>query len=409
MKLAYKAFDKAGKLVTGVIEADDELEATGRLRRQDLFVSNVASAEDSASQDEGGGFKLPLGKNARLKNLYLFTRQLYVLYSSGIPLVKGLAALERQGRDERWRRVVADVKKQVEQGVSLSTAMGRHPRYFDAVYRNIVAAGEASGTLPTVLERLAKLTRKRLHIRSSIRGALIYPALLVSVSIAVVTVLMVFVIPRFAELFEMLDVPLPGTTRVLIAVSGALRSYWWVIPPVIIGTAVLGRLYFTSKAGKRFVDRTVLRIPKLGQLVRSLAAAEMSRLMGVLLSSDLAAQESIGLTEESMSNSCYAELLRRCRQEVTNGRPMSSAFRNTHLVSPTVYETISSGEQSGQLPRSLLDLADFLDDENEVALCSLMSIIEPAILIMMGLIVGLLAVSVFLPLFDVAALTGGGA
>ncbi len=409
MKLAYKAFDKTGKVVTGVIEADDESEATGRLRRQDLYVSNVSSAEETRKENSDGGLKLPMGMTTRLKNLYLFTRQLYVLYSSGIPLVRGLAALVRQGRDARWRRVVADVKEQVEQGVALSAAMGRHPHYFDSVYRNIVAAGEASGTLPTVMERLAKLTQKRLHVRSSVRGAMVYPALLVCVSMAVVLVLMVFVIPRFAELFEMLDVPLPATTEVLIGISVWLRSYWWVLPPAVLASTVAARLYLKSGAGKRFVDKVVLRIPKIGQLARSLASAEMSRLLGVLLSSDLAAQESIELTQQSMSNVCYADLLGRCRRDVTNGKPMSSAFKDTHLVSPTFYETVSSGEQSGQLPRTLLDLAHFLDDENEVALRSVMSIIEPAILIMMGIIVGLLAVSIFLPLFDVAALTGGGA
>ena len=348
------------------------------------------------------------GKGRRLKDLAMFTRQLYVLVASGTPLVQALGALERQVRPGPWRDAIADIRKTIEEGTPLAEAMAAHPDYFDHIYCSLVAAGESGGSLAEMLNRLSRLTRKRIRVRNSIMGALIYPSLLVVVAVAVLTLLMAFMIPRFAELFETLDAPLPDTTKALIALSSFLRSYWWGLLAVVIGGAVAAKMYLSSAAGKRAIDTAVLRTPQLGRIVRNIYTARITRLLGVLLDSQVPVLDALELTRHGTGNVHYAELLTKAHEAVAHGDPISTAFRNSDLISPSVTEAIHSGEQSGQVGALLLNIADFLDEENDVVVRSLTQIIEPVILILMGLLVGFVALSMFMPLFDVTAMTQGG-
>jgi len=410
MKLAYKAFDKSGREVADVIEAGSVAEATEKLRRQNLFIADISRSQSEAPQEaEGKRVRLWGGKTRRLKNLAMFTRQLYVLVHSGAPLAQALIALERQARDQGWREVIREIRTRLEHGLSLSEAMASHPKCFDSVYRNIIAAGESGGNMPIMLDRLAGLTQKRLHIRSSVLGALIYPCLLLVVALTVLTTMMLFVIPRFAELFETLDVPLPPSTGVLIVLSTALRTYAWVLGIGIVGLAVGVSYYLRTPSGRRMIDTVVLRLPRMGRVVRSFATARITRLLGVLLESHLPVLEALKLTRAASANYHYSDLMRRAEEAVAKGEPISSTFFDTDLINPSVYEAIRSGEKSGQVGPLLLNVADFLDEENDVILRSLTSILEPAILILMGLVVGFVAISMFMPLFDVTSMTGGGA
>ncbi len=348
------------------------------------------------------------GKGRRLKDLAMFTRQLYVLVASGTPLVQALGALERQVKRGPWQDAILDIRKTIEEGTPLAEAMLAHPDYFDHIYCSLVAAGESGGSLAEMLDRLSKLTRKRIQVRNSIIGALIYPALLVAVALAVLALLMVFMIPRFAELFETLDAPLPGTTKALIGLSEFLRSYWWAVLGALVGGGVAARLYLASPAGKRAVDTIVLRAPQLGRIVRNIYTARITRLLGVLMDSQVPVLEALELTRQGTGNVHYAELLAKAHEAVAHGEPISTAFRSSDLISPSVTEAIHSGEQSGQVGALLLNIADFLDEENDVVVRSLTQIIEPVILILMGLLVGFVALSMFMPLFDVTAMTQGG-
>ena len=338
----------------------------------------------------------------------MFTRQLCVLVRSGTPLAQGLRALERQSRDLAWGGVIGNVRKQLEQGVPLATAMEAHPKCFDSVYRNMIVAGEASGKLPTVLDRLAQLTRKRLHIRSTIRAAMAYPCLLIVVSVSVMIVMLLVVIPRFAELFESLGVALPPSTGAIVFLSDWFRARWWVAVGVLAGAGVGVRFYLGTPAGKRTVDTVVLRIPQTGRLVRSFATAKIARLLGVLLDSHLTILKALQLTRGATTNVHYAKLIDEAEKAVIAGEPISSAFRDSKLISPSVYESMRSGEQSGQMAPLLLDLADFLDEENDTNLKALTSLLEPAILILMGVMVAFVALSLFMPLFDLGSMTGSG-
>lgn len=407
MKLLYHAFDKSGRQVTDTIEAVSIAEATNQLRGKQLYVADITPAEGGPATVKVLRGRLG-GRTKRLKNLGMFTRQLYALVQSGIPLANALGALERQTTNAAWRKVIADLRTHLENGASLSEAIELHPECFNSIYHGMVVAGESSGTLATMLERLANLIQKTWRLRSSIMGAMIYPCLLVVVAMSVLIGMLAFVVPRFAELFASLDVPLPPTTGMLISASDFLLSYWWAILMVGFTCGMGLRFYFKTPNGKRFVDTLVLRLPRVGQMVRSFATARLIRLLGVLLQSHLHILEALRLSRGTATNCHYVELMEKVEAAVTQGQPMSSEFANTDLISPAVYEATVSGEKSGQLGSLLLTMADFLDDENEVALKVITSLIEPLIMIFMGMLVGLVAASMFLPLFDLTSMTGGG-
>jgi type II secretory pathway component PulF len=285
--------------------------------------------------------------------------------------------------------------------------MEAYPEYFDSIFRSLTAAGESGGCLPDMLDRLATLKQKQLRTRNSIAGAMIYPSLLVVVSLSILSLMLVFVVPRFAALFLTLDVPLPTSTQALVTISGLFRSYWWVLGLLTAGAIACVLAYLRTSDGRRLRDTVALRLPYIARLVRSLATARIIRLLGVLMEGHVPVLEAMGLVRHAAGNIHYAELISKAEAHVTRGEPISLAFSDTRLIAPSVHEAIRSGEQSGRLGSLLLEIAHFLDEDNEVVLRSLTSIIEPAILIAMGILVGLVAVSMFMPLFDLTSMTQG--
>lgn len=407
MKVAYLAFDKAGHRVSDTLEAEDVAEATEVLRRRGLYVTEISGGEAKAHAAARRARRAGR-ESRRLRNLAVLARHLHAVVSCGTPLVEALGAMERQAKKGPWRDALADVRHRVEEGASLSAAMETRPDCFDSVCRSLIAAGEASGNLAAMLDRVATMTRKRLHTRNAVRGAMVYPALLLGVAAVVLVLLLVLVIPRFAELFASMDMPLPPTTEALILASGALRSYWWLALVLIVGPAVALRMYLVRPAGRRALDTVALRLPQVGRAVRSFCTARLARVLGELLESHVSILNALDLTREAVGNCHYVALVDRAKDAIVRGKPMSAAFAETDLVSPSVCEAVRNGEQNGQVGPLLLNIADFLDEENEVVVRSLTSIIEPAILVLMGILVGGVAVSMFLPLFDLAAMAQGG-
>ena len=406
MKFVYQAFDAAGKSVSDKIDSADANEAMEALRRQGLYVTEIKPAPAGGASGAAGGRRMSRGR--MLKNLAMFTRQLSVLMTSGTPLVQALAALERQTSDKVWRAVVAGLRVKVEEGVTLSAAMDLQPDIFDPVCRSLIAAGESGGSFDEMLDRLATLTRRQLHVRNAVVGALVYPALLIVVAVAVLITMMLFVLPRFASLFETLDVALPPTTRVLMAMSDFLRAFWWAMPMLLVGAVFGIRAWVRSEGGRRRVDTVALKIPALGPIMKNFAVARIARVLGVLINGKVPLLEALALARHTARNVNYVDLVARAEEAVTRGSTMSSAFAIGNLVSPSLCEAIKSGEQSGQMGPLLLSIADFLDEDNEVVLKSLTSVLEPAILIVLGLLVGFVALSMFMPLFDLTSMTQGG-
>lgn len=408
MKLAYKAYDAAGQAVSGTFEAASTSEGREALRRKMLFVTEIAeagTAVEAAARSSGSG----MTRGQRLRHLTTFSRQLHVLVSSGTPLVQALCAIERQCEHDKWRRILADLRRRVEEGAPLSSTMRLHPDIFDPVCRSLISAGESSGNLSVMLDRLATICRKQLHLRHTVIGALVYPTLLIAIGFCVLLAMLLFVLPRFSILFESLDTPLPPTTQALMWVSQALRTYWWAALVPTLGAAAALYLRFRSEAGQQGIHALMLNLPKVGRLSRSLMSARLSRMMGTLLESRVPLLEAMQLTRQAVVMVPYAKLFERAEQSVSRGEPVSSILCNTDLIAACVQEALRNGEASGNVGQPLIHMADFLDEENDVVVKSLTSIIEPLILIVLGVVVGFIALSMFLPLFDLVSAANGGA
>jgi type II secretory pathway component PulF len=418
---AYVAYDKGGKLVRGQVESASDTAAREQLRAKELFVkelraassavsgsASVVSAGAPATATNHASFKPKGSKSQRLKDLGSFTRQLAVLIRTGTPLVDALTVLERQSPSGNWRNVIADIRTRVEEGTALATAMENHPGYFDAVARSLVAAGESRGQLGEMLQRLSSLVRQQAKIRSAFLGAMVYPMLLIVIAIAVINVMMFFVLPRFEGLFKNLGAPLPPTTQILMDISLFVRERWYVPLAALVAAGVSVKLWAASSAGQRQIDTFLVRAPFVGKVFRSFATARLARMLGVLLEGKVAMLEALRLTKHATGNVLYADLVTKAEDAVTIGEQIATALEHGGLVSGSVVEAVRSGERTGQIGPVLSSLADFMDEDNEVIVKSITSLIEPLILIVLGVIVGFVAISMFLPLFDLTA-AGGGA
>ncbi len=406
MILAYKACDRSGRQIADTIEAHDSDVASEALRRKGLYVIEISENRQGAT----GAKRSSAGRmsSRKLKDLAVFTRQLAVLVSSGTQVVQSLGALERQVGEGPWRETIASIRGRVEEGEPLSQAMEAYSEYFDATYCSLVAAGESSGNLVEMLERLATLKQKQLKVRNTVIGAMVYPSLLIVLAVGVLVLLLTFVVPRFAGLFETLDVPLPTSTRVLVVLGEVFRSYWWALIGSVVAVTVGVRAWMRTPAGTRTCHTVILQLPQFGRIAKSFSTARITRLLGVLMEGRVPILDAMRLTRNAVKNVNYQDLIAKAEDLVARGEPIFSAFSDEWLISPSVCEAIRSGEQSGQLGKLLLTISDFLDEENDVVLRSLTSIIEPVILIVMGALVGLVAVSLFLPLFDLTSMTQGG-
>ncbi len=405
MAFRYQAINAQGKVIHDTIDAASSREAADLLRDQGLFVSRLDEDEDTGERRDRMRPR-DVKPGGRLREVVLFTQQIGMLLRSGARVVQALEAVEAQCQRPAWRAVVAEVREDVEEGKSFSVALGKYPREFPEYYVNMVAAGEASGDLPRSFSRLAALMTQQQQIRNRVLGAMAYPALLTLLCIGVMAAMLFFVLPRFAEMFDTLDVDLPASTAILLAMSDWIRHngvMFLVIVASVVGAVILAA---RSAQGKRALSLMMLRVPVFGRLIRSLIVARICRIWGQLMESRVSLLEAVELTQNSMRNAEYRALLKSLADDITDGKSIGSTLMSTWLISRTLAAAILTGEESGKLSESLLFVADSLDDENQQALNSLTRIIEPIILVVMGVVVGTVAISLFLPMFDTATLAG---
>lgn len=408
MKYSYQAYDKSGTLKSGVIEAGNTEEASELLRKKGLYVSSVTQGVDGGG---GSGTRKKKTRSSKITQRVVaeFARELSVLIATGTPLIDAISSVERQSTNENWTRVLKGVRSRLEEGDALTVALGEFPDVFDAVFRSLVAAGESSGHLDAMLQRVANLTRKQASIRTSLMGAMMYPILLIGVAVIVMGLLIGVVLPRFAGMFETLDTPLPATTAMLMAISDFIRAYWFgVIPAIVVGLFLAVR-WIRSDHGRDVLSVYSLHVPKLGDIQRSFMTARITRLMGVLLEAKVPMLDSIELTRQSVGNPRYKALLDQAEQAVTKGESISSALARDGLIISSACEAVRNGEQTGRLAEVLMHISDYLDEDNETFVKSASSLIEPVIMVGLGILVGFVAISMFLPLFDLTATAGGGA
>lgn len=408
MKFSYQAYDKAGALKNGVIEANNVEDANEQLRKKGYFVSSVTQGLDG---NVSANSKSKRKRRSKITQRVVaeFARELSVLISTGTPLIDAICSVERQSTNEKWTDVLKGVRGRLEEGDSLTVALGEYPEVFDAVFRSLVAAGESSGHLDAMLQRVANLTRKQASIRSSLMGAMMYPILLIGVAQVVIGLLIGVVLPRFAGMFETLDTPLPASTAVLMTMSEFIRTYWYAVIPAIVTGLVLLIRWIRSERGIKVLSVYSLRVPKLGDIQRSFMTARITRLMGVLLEAKVPMLDAIELTRQSVGNPKYKELLDRAEQSVTKGEAISTALSRDGLMMSSACEAVRNGEQTGRLAEVMMHISDYLDEDNETFVKSASSLIEPVIMVALGIVVGFVAISMFLPLFDLTATAGGGA
>lgn len=405
----YTGYDKSGSAIKGVIEAASPEDAKEKLWKKGMFVSTVTQTKANEPADESGEpvrLRDRFSGLGKLNKLAEFSRQLAVLVSTGTPLVQALGAVERQTTDADWKAVSRDLRENVEQGSSLADAMADHPRHFDAVTRSLISAGESAGNLPDMLKRLSDISRKRQKTAGTIIGSMVYPALLIVISLVVVTVMLLFVVPRFAGMFESLDAPLPATTKFLLDLGTFLRSWWYLILPGLIAMATGAGFFVTSHGGRRICESAVIRLPLIGRVARSLLLARIARMLGVLLASHVKLLDALQLTKQAAGNHHYRELLEESEEYITAGESLSTVICRSDLVTPAFAETVRNGEETGRMGEALSSLAEFMDEDNETAVKSLTALLEPCVLIMLGLVVGFVALSLFLPMFDLTASAG---
>ena len=401
MNWRYSGYDTSGTPKRGTIEAASEAAARDALSKRGVLVLEIA--EDSTRPVARKRVKGPRGK---LGDISQFARHLSVLIASGTPLAEGVEAMSNQTRDEKFKAILNKVRAELESGTPLSEAMAAHPGYFDDVCRAMVAAGETSGRLGDMLERMSMLMRQKLAMRRAIVGAMIYPCILIGIGLIVVLVMLVMVFPRFEEMFASLDTPVPPSTQFFLWLSEMLRQWWWAILAGLVPSAFLGRLAVRQPSVARALDRALLTAPKVGEVARSIASARLCRMISLLLASHLPLLDVLRLCASSMRSPEYAQLLTDAHDAAEAGQPISTVFEQSALLHGLVREGVRTGERSGQLGAMLGNVADFLEEENEATLKALSSIIEPLLLVTLGLVVGGIAISMFLPLFDLTASAG---
>ncbi|MGD9634130.1 MAG: type II secretion system F family protein [Pirellulales bacterium] len=402
MQFNYTAKSNSGDIQTGMIDADDVDAAKRALREKSLFPIDV--------RQKGTGSRWAVfGKRAdkaalKKRDLLSVTTQLAIMTKSGVDLASAFESLAHQSSNERVRKVLSRIHEDVTGGKAVSEAMRLQSDIFGDAYVASVAAGEAAGQLPEVLGRLAELQRSEIRNRATIRTLLAYPILLATVSSSVVTCLVLFVLPRFQHIFEQFEVPLPAVTQVLVAVSDVIRHFTWIwVPLVVLAIGGLVTSRFTS-GGRRWWDRALLNTVIIRDITRAFYIGRTFRLLGLMIESGVPLLEGLQLTRNAVRNSLYRDLFKELEEAILNGRGLASSLIKAGFVPPVAAEMVLTAERTGTLGMVTELMGAHYEEEGESRLRELATILEPLIIVVMGVIVATIVVSVMLPMFDIATL-----
>ena len=402
MILTYEAISDKGVRTKDSVEAPDARQAIEQLRRQGLYITKI---EEQTQRKTLGNRKpgAPQSLRLPLRGLAIFTRQVAMLLRAGSGLVPALTGLKKQMKKPAQAELLQKLVDDLEEGSTLTEALQKHPRTFDSVYCAVIAAGEASGNLTEMFERLAVMVGKRRVLRNKVIGALAYPSLLICMSVNILATMLFFVIPRFTDMFDQLGVDPPGSTKMLMATSSLFINHWPLLCASCVAI-VLGIIWvLASDRGRQWLADMQLVVPGLGRLRGALIQAQIFRTVGMLLESGVSILESIALIRNSTRNRRFQRLFRDVEETVTRGGDLAPTFEKSGLIQPYICQAIQTGEQSGSMGGALTYSADLLDETNTELIDTTMKLIEPIILIGLGFMVGGVAISLFLPLFDLTA------
>ena len=407
----YKGLNAKGKDTKGVLDADSPRSLKERLVKEGVFLSEYietrggeetrrAGQQQTGSRDVSFSFLQRVG----LLELSEVTRQLATLVHSGIQVIDAIGAISEQLENPLFKKILAEVKRNVNEGSTLANALKKHPKVFSDLYVNMVAAGESSGTLDVVFERLAEVTESSVRLRSKLTSALVYPIIMLCLSFFIVMMMMIFVIPKMTELLLQMGKDLPTVTKILIAVSELVRNWW----PLLFAFAIGGVWFFNrwrrSDAGQPTWDRWTLRFPVFGKLLREMGVARFSRTLSTLLAAGVPILNALTIVQNVIGNMVLSKVVGDAREAVKEGQPIAEALKRSKEFPPMVVHMIAIGERSGQLEQMLTNVANSYELQAEQKVSRLTAILEPLMIVMMGLIVGFMVISIILPMMDMSQL-----
>ncbi|AMV29855.1 Type II secretion system protein F [Gemmata sp. SH-PL17] len=400
----YEALDTSGAEVKDSIEAANEEEAQQKVKAKGYFVTKLTAvaggkgSKGKKAKKTGKSRKTFVIGGVKSKQLVTFTRQFSTLQDAGLPVLRSLRILERQMQPSALKNALIDVVEDVESGAALSEALGRHPKAFSKLYVNMVRAGEAGGALEVILQRLADFLEKSQSLKAKIIGAMVYPAVVIFVAVAILTFIMVAIIPKFKKIFDEFGMTLPWATLTLIKVSNWMSEYWWTIPLFPISVYFLIKLIRLSRAGNYALDRATLWIPVVGQLVEKTIVARTMRTLGTLISSGVPILEAISIVKETANNAVFERMFQRIFESIREGDTIAEPLRESRLVDNMVVNMVEVGEETGDLDTMLYKIADFYDEWVDNLVKSLISLLEPIMIVFLGFTIGAIVISLFLPL-----------
>lgn len=395
----YRARDREGKVLKSQMDAESEAQVRDALRARNLMILEIKAPKTGLNAD----VKIPglTDRPPGLKQVAVFSKQLATLINAGVPLVQSLAILQRQVDNKTFETVLKKVRGDVESGTPLSEALQQHPKVFSRLFINLVRAGETSGTLDTVLERIADFQEKQLALQGKIKSALTYPAVVLVFALGITYFLLTTIVPQFASILTQLNAPLPFITRMLMAVSDFLRSSGLFIF-LIVGVIFFAyRWYYRTPKGRYVIDDIKLRLPVFGNLIQKSAISSFARTFGLLISSGVNIIESLEITKGTANNAIVEETIDNAKNVVISGDQMSSSLATSKVFPPMVVSMVAIGEETGSLDNMLGKVADFYDREVDEAVDSLTAAIEPMMIVFLGGIVGLIVAGMFLPMFSI--------
>lgn len=401
-KFAYKATNKEGKDMFGIVEAESQALAIQDVRNLGLYPTNIREARKSderrARRQKGGISELYFG-GVKWKQVVVMTRQLATLIDAGLPLLRSMNILVAQQKPSKLKDILREITSDIQSGATFSEALAKHPKAFDRLYVNMVRAGEVGGMLETVLNRLATFMEKRMALIRKVRGALVYPIFVILAATGIVTFLLIRVVPVFAEIFEEFGSGLPAPTQFLVDVADFVEMKWWLLLLIFNGTIITIKVLSKSHFLKRIMDRVALKTPLVGSLVTKVAVARFARTLGTLLTSGVPILQALRITKETINNEVIQNAIEKVHDSIKEGETIAAPLDESKVFPPMVVNMIDVGEETGSLDAMLTKVADIYDDEVEAAVDAMLALMEPAIIIGLGGIIGFIVVALYLPIF----------
>ncbi len=393
-----------GEMKKGVIEAANLVSATAALKRQQIVPATVTEKKGFALSE----IKIPgFGPKVKTKELVIFSRQFATMIDAGLPLVQCLDILATQQENAEFKRVLLDIKASVEGGSTFADALRKHPKVFDSLYVNLIAAGEVGGILDTILNRLSGFLEKAEKLKGKIKSAMTYPAAVITIACLVVAGLLIWVVPIFQDMFASFGRALPAPTQLVVNMSHALTNYWYLILGTIAGIFFGLKYAYKTPKGRYYMDLTFLKIPVVGDLIRKTAVARFTRTLGTMLSSGVPILEALEIVAKTSGNVIIEEAVMKARASLSQGKTLAEPLMETKVFPGMVTQMIAVGESTGALDAMLTKIADFYEEEVDAAVDALTSLIEPMLMAFLGIVVGGLVIALYLPIFQLAGAAAG--